>query len=69
MQLLLFEQNINGPPHRRWMYDRLPPDRSGYTQEFLDGVNEFDQFACGQTEFMNGGSIDVIVRNAEIGCT
>jgi len=45
MWLLLFKQNMNGPPHRRWMYNRLLPDRSGYTQEFLDRVNEFDQFA------------------------
>ena len=55
MWFLLFEQNMNGPPHRRWMYNRLLRDRSGYTQEFLDGVNEFDQFARTQTEFLNGG--------------
>ena len=45
MWLLSFEQNMNGHLHRTWMYNRLLPDRSGYTQEFLDGVNEFDQFA------------------------
>ena len=69
MWLLLFEQNMNGHLHCMWMYNRLLPDRSGYTQEFLDGVNEFDQFARTQTEFLNGESIDVLVRNTEIGCT
>ena len=54
MWLLLFEQNMNGPPHRSWMYNRLLHDHSGYTQEFLNGVNEFDQFARTQTEFLNG---------------
>jgi len=55
MWLLLFEQNMNGPPHRTWMYNRLLSDRSGYTQEFLNGVIQFDQFACTQTEFLNWG--------------
>ena len=55
MWLLLFEQNMNGPPHCRLMYNRSPPDRSSYTQEFLDGVNQFDQFARTQTEFLKGG--------------
>ena len=54
MWLLLFEQNTNGPPYRRWMYNILLLDHSGYTQEFLDGVNEFDQFARRQTKFLNG---------------
>jgi len=50
MWLLLFEQNMNGHSHRRRMYNRLLPDHSGYTQEFLDGVNQFDQFAHTQTD-------------------
>ena len=54
MWLLLFEQDMNGPPNCRWMYNRLLPDRSSYTQEFLDEVNEFDQFARTQIEFLNG---------------
>jgi len=37
------------------MYNRLLPDRSGYMQEFLDEVNQFDEFACRQTEFLNEG--------------
>ena len=53
IQLLLFEQNMNDPPYRMWMYNRLLPDRSGYTQEFLNRVNQFDEFACRQTEFLN----------------
>ena len=64
----LFEQNMNGHPHRRRMYNRLLPNRSGYAQEFLNGVNQFDEFACRQTDFQNwgGGIIDVHVLNAEI---
>ena len=54
MWLLLFEQNMNGPPHRKWMYSRLLPNNSGYTQEFLNRVNQFDEFACRQIEFLNG---------------
>ena len=37
------------------MYNRLLPDHSSYTQEFLDGVNQFDEFARRQIEFLNGG--------------
>ena len=36
------------------MYSRLLPDRSGYTQEFLNGLNQFDEFARRQAEFLNG---------------
>jgi len=57
MWLLLFEQNMNDPPHRRWMYNRLLPYRSGYMQEFLDRVNQFDQFARTQAEFLNGRKV------------
>ena len=46
---------MNGPPHRRWMYNRLLPNRSGYTQEFLNGVNQFNKFARRQIEFLNRG--------------
>jgi len=52
---LLFELNMNGPPHRRWMYNRLLPDRNGYMVEFLNGVNQFDELAHKQTEFQNEG--------------
>jgi len=27
---LLFEQNMNGPLHHRWMYNRLLLNRNGY---------------------------------------
>ena len=69
MWLLLFEQNMNGHPHLRWMYNRLLSDRSGYMQEFLNGVNQFDEFARRQTEFLNGGKYRCLMLNAEIGCT
>ena len=55
MWLLLFEQNMNGPSHCRWMYNKLLPNHSGYTQEFLDRVNEFDAFVGRQPEFQSGG--------------
>jgi len=35
------------------MCNRLLSDRSGYTQEFSDKVNQFDEFAHRQTEFLN----------------
>ena len=35
------------------MYNRLLLDRIGYTQEFLDGVNQFDEFARRQIKFLN----------------
>ena len=37
------------------MYNRLLLDRNGYTQEFLNEVNEFDAFACRQPDFQSGG--------------
>ena len=57
MWLLLFEQNMNGSPHRWWMHNRLLPDRNGYTQESLSEVNQFDEFVCRQIEFQNGGEV------------
>ena len=42
---------MNSSPHR-WY--RLLLDCSGYTQEFLDEVNELDQFVRRQVEFLNG---------------
>jgi len=35
--------------------NRLLPDRSGYTKELLDGVNQFDEFTSRQIELLNGG--------------
>jgi len=45
---------MNGPPYRRWMYNRLLPDRGGYRQEFSNEVNQFDEFSRRQAEFLNG---------------
>ena len=59
---------MNGPPHHRCMYNKLLPNRSGYTQEFLNGINQFDEFACGQTEFKIGECIDFHVLHVEIRC-
>ena len=44
-----------GPPHRSWMYNRLLLDRNGYTEEFLNEINQFDAFACRQADFQSGG--------------
>lgn len=33
------------PEHRRWMVNRLNPDHGGLTQEFIQGMEEFDAFA------------------------
>jgi len=46
---------MNGHPYRWWMYNKLLPDRNGYTQEFLNKVNQFDAFARRQVEFQSGG--------------
>ena len=54
MWLLLFEQNMNGPLYCSCMYNRFLLDVSGYIQEFLNGVNQFDEFARRQTNFRNG---------------
>jgi len=47
--------NIDGPTHRRWMYKRFLSGRKGYRQEFLGGVELFDQFTRSQVEFINNG--------------
>ena len=36
------------------MYNRLLSYRIGYTQKFLNEVNQFDEFERRQTEFLNG---------------
>jgi len=45
------------PPHRTWMYNRLHPGRKGHVSEFLNGVNEFIEFACQQKKYLNEGVI------------
>lgn len=45
------------PTHRTWMYNRLLPGRKGYTVEFLQGVEEFIDFACQQPNYLNEGVI------------
>ena len=37
------------------MYEIFLSGRKSYRQEFLEGVEMFDQFARGQTEFINNG--------------
>ena len=37
------------------MYKRVLPGKKGYRQEFLDGVELFDQFVRSQVEFINNG--------------
>ncbi|KAL3534862.1 hypothetical protein ACH5RR_003323 [Cinchona calisaya] len=39
--------------YRRWMYDRLLPNGTGYTQHFLDGVRLFIKFVCSQPQYFN----------------
>ena len=39
--------------YHSWMYNRLLPDRKGYTNEFLIGVELFIHFACRQPIFLN----------------
>ena len=36
-------------------YNRLLSDRNSYTQEFLNGVNQFKEFAHKQLEFQSWG--------------
>lgn len=55
MWQLLYEQNMNGHSHHGWIYSRLLPNGSGYMQEFLNGVNQFDEFARKHTKYQNGG--------------
>jgi len=45
---------MSGPPHRSWIYNRLLLDRNGYTEEFLNGINQFDAFARRQADFQSG---------------
>ena len=45
-------------PHRRkWMYNRLNPGRRGYTDEFLQGIDEFIIFACQNEVYASQGKI------------
>jgi hypothetical protein len=40
------------PPHRTLMYNRLHPGRKEHVSEFLNGVNEFIEFACQQKKYL-----------------
>ena len=39
--------------HCSWMYNRLMSSRKGYTNEFLNGIEEFFSFACQQAHLAN----------------
>ena len=45
------------PEHRRWMYNRLLPNRGGYVDEFLNGLTEFINFASYQPKYLSEGVI------------
>ena len=47
-------QNMDIRQYHSWMYNRLMPGRRDYTNEFLDGVEEFVSFACQQAHLANG---------------
>jgi len=40
--------------NRSWMYNRLMLDRRGYTDAFLQGVDDFVSYACQETNVSNG---------------
>ena len=46
-------QNMDIRHYRSWMYNRLLPGRQGYTDAFLNGVEEFVSFACQQEDLSN----------------
>ena len=50
-------QNMDIRHHRSWMYNRLLPGRTGYTEIFLKGLEEFISFACQQPYFLSHGKI------------
>jgi len=35
------------------MVNRLIPDRAGYTDEFISGMDEFIKFACSQQKYLS----------------
>lgn len=40
--------------NRSWMYNRLMPGRKGYTDAFVNGVDEFVSFACQEADLSSG---------------
>ncbi|KAK2406684.1 hypothetical protein QL285_042387 [Trifolium repens] len=51
------ELKMEMPEHRTWMYNRRNVGRRGYTVEFLQGLEEFLDFACQQPQYLNEGVI------------
>ncbi|PNX83353.1 hypothetical protein L195_g039394 [Trifolium pratense] len=45
------------PEHRKWMDNRMSPDNSRVTYEFMVGVHEFIKFACAQENFKKVGKL------------
>lgn len=45
------------PEHRKWMDNRVGPDRRTVTDEFMAGVVEFVEFACSQDHFKSVGKL------------
>ena len=46
---------MDGPLHRQWMYRRRNPKGHGLSDEWLMGVNMFDEFARNQEEYRING--------------
>ena len=47
--------NMDGPLHHQWMYRRRNPNGHGLRDEWLMGVNMFDEFARNQEEYRING--------------
>ena len=46
------------PEHRKWMYNRLLPNRGGLRREFVEGVRDFVNQVKKQPQFaLNGGTL------------
>ena len=46
---------MDGSSHRQWMYRRRNPNGHGLRDEWLMGVNMFDEFARNQEEYKING--------------
>ena len=55
--LPIFQYRMEIPEHRKWMDNRMRPDNSRVTDEFLAGVCEFVEFACAQDDFKKVGKL------------
>lgn len=51
--MVSFDSEMTIPEHQKRMINRLLPGKVAYTDEFIEGMEEFIKFACSQPKYLS----------------